>query len=78
VHYAYIEFPDDYFTLTSFEELVRLALKASKVLHVEMRAAVRAHTEDQVRAMGGSGITLVSGPDEISGNDDIDEAMPGT
>ncbi|KIJ56248.1 hypothetical protein M422DRAFT_150904 [Sphaerobolus stellatus SS14] len=38
-----------------FEELVRLALQASRVLHIEMRT-IQTHTGYLVRAMGGTGI----------------------
>jgi hypothetical protein len=54
-----------------FEELVHLALSASKVLHSEMRNAVRTHTGTLVRAMGGCGDDHASGRDAALGDDDI-------
>jgi len=61
-----------------FDELVRLALAASKTLHTEMRTAVRVHTGELVRAMGGNGTARVAGREAALRDDDLDEAMLDT
>ncbi|KIJ28171.1 hypothetical protein M422DRAFT_54726 [Sphaerobolus stellatus SS14] len=58
-----------------FEELVRLALKASTVLHTEMRAAIRTHTGDLVRAMGGTGVSRMAGREAAPGGEDVGDTM---
>ena len=58
--------------------MVRLALSASKVLHMEMRAAVRSHTGALVRSMGGSNESRASMRDATLDDDALDEAMPET
>ena len=40
-----------------------------------MHAAVRTHTGELVRAMGGSGVSCIPGQEGTLGNDDLDEAM---
>ncbi|GJJ16125.1 hypothetical protein Clacol_010405 [Clathrus columnatus] len=40
-----------------FDEILNLAISASKTLHLHMRAAVRGYTTDLVRAMGSTGST---------------------
>lgn len=63
-----------YHTL-SFEELIRLALQASKVLHTEMRNAVRSRTGELVQAMGGAGISRIAGREAAPGGLEIDDGM---
>lgn len=55
-----------------FEEIFRLACDAGKVLHQEMRAAVKERTTDLVRAMEGVGIPAGGG---VAKNEDEDEEM---
>ncbi|KAF8579986.1 ribosomal protein S5 domain 2-like protein [Ramaria rubella] len=57
-----------------FEELIRLALSATKVLHTEMRTVVRLQTADLVRTMGKSGVARTIGR-EVAPADDFDEPM---
>lgn len=63
------------FAVRSFEEIGRLALSASKVLHTEMRTAVRAHTGELVRAMDGGGVARPVGQKAGLEDGDLDETM---
>jgi hypothetical protein len=40
-----------------------------------MRTAIRDHTGDLVRAMGGSGLSRVPPHEDAAGDDDLDAAM---